>query len=164
MPAVANTSTTSNEIQHTLFGIKDEKVLGPDDYRIKFYKQAWEVIGTYLMATTAKFYTSIRLLKKWNHMLVTLIPKSTKLARVADYREISYSSVFYKVIAMVLVGHLADFVGYILHPSQAAFVQGQSITKNIHLAQRIFQKYAQKSICLRCILKVDLQKAFNSVH
>lgn len=43
-------------------------------------------------------------------------------------------------------------------------MQGQLITDNIHLAQELFRKYNRKRLSPRCIMKIDLQKAFDSVH
>lgn len=34
---------------------------------------------------------------------------------------------------------------------------------NIHLAQELLRKYARKNISPRCILKVDIQKAYDTV-
>lgn len=35
---------------------------------------------------------------------------------------------------------------------------------NIHLAQELFRKYTRKYVYPRCILKVDLQNAYDTVH
>lgn len=70
------------------------------------------------------------------------MPKSTHSARVTDYRLISYCSIFYEVIAKVLIGRLANLVGNIFHLALATFVQGQSIIENAHLAQDLLRKFA----------------------
>lgn len=51
----------------------------------------------------------------------------------------------------------------IVDGSQSAFIHGRSIVDNIHLAQELLRKYARKRISPRCTLKVDLQKAYDTV-
>ncbi|KAK4381148.1 hypothetical protein Sango_2996100 [Sesamum angolense] len=48
--------------------------------------------------------------------------------------------------------------------SQNAFVPGHSITDNILLAQELLAGYNQKRLPLRCTIKVDIQKAYDSVE
>ncbi|KAG6524166.1 hypothetical protein ZIOFF_014057 [Zingiber officinale] len=75
---------------------------------------------------------------------------------------ISYSTVYYKVISKLLAAHLADEADHLLHPAQVAFVKGTTIMDNIHLAQELLRNYNRKRLSPRCILKVDLQKVFDS--
>lgn len=58
---------------------------------------------------------------------------------------------------------MAKVMDRLLDPAQAAFVRDRSIAENIHLAQELLRKYARKRISPRCVLKVDLQKAFDTV-
>ncbi|KAK4383868.1 hypothetical protein Sango_3111900 [Sesamum angolense] len=48
--------------------------------------------------------------------------------------------------------------------SQNAFVPGRSITDNILLAQEVMAGYNQKRLPSRCTIKVDIQKAYDSVE
>lgn len=111
-----------------------------------------------------EFFSSGKLLKRWNHTLIALVPKSAHASKVTDYRPISCCTVFYKVISKLQAARISDTLDNILHQSQAAFVQGRLITDNIHLAQELFRKYNRKRVSPRCIMKIDLQKAFDSVH
>lgn len=101
---------------------------------------------------------------EWNHTLISLVPKSAHVSKVTDYRSISCCTMFYKMILKILATKLSGTLDELLHQSQAAFVQGRLITDNIHLAQELFRKYHRKQISPRCIMKIDLQKAFDSVH
>lgn len=82
----------------------------------------------------------------------------------ARYKPISCCTMFYKVISKLLASRLADVTGQLLHATQTAFVKGRIITDNIQLAQELLRNYTRMRISPRCILKVDLQKAFNSIH
>ncbi|KAL0292188.1 UNVERIFIED_CONTAM: Retrovirus-related Pol polyprotein from type-2 retrotransposable element R2DM [Sesamum radiatum] len=48
--------------------------------------------------------------------------------------------------------------------SQNAFVPGRSIADNILLAQELMAGYNQSRLPQRCTIKVDIQKAYDSVH
>ncbi|KAE8726370.1 Kinesin-13A [Hibiscus syriacus] len=52
----------------------------------------------------------------------------------------------------------------IIAPNQSAFVKGRSIVYNTLLAQEIVKGYGRKSLSPRCALKIDLQKAFDSIN
>ncbi|XP_039000807.1 uncharacterized protein LOC120126781, partial [Hibiscus syriacus] len=52
----------------------------------------------------------------------------------------------------------------IISLNQTAFVKGRSIIDNTLLAQELVKDYGRKIISPRCALKIDLQKAFDSLH
>lgn len=49
-------------------------------------------------------------------------------------------------------------------PSQAAFVLGRMLTDNVILNHELIKGYGRKGISLRCMLKMDMQKAYDSVE
>lgn len=51
----------------------------------------------------------------------------------------------------------------IISGNQSAFVKGRDITENVLLAQELVQRYGRSNLSLRCAIKVDLRKAFDSV-
>lgn len=71
---------------------------------------------------------------------------------------------FYKVISKILTARIVVMVEHLLHPAQTAFVKGQTITNNIHLGQELLRSYTQKRVSPRCMIKVNLCKAFDLVH
>ncbi|XP_042415279.1 uncharacterized protein LOC122004461 [Zingiber officinale] len=123
------------EIKKALFSIGDQKAPGPDVYGSKFFKHSWDLLKGELVAAIMEFFRHGKLLKQWNHSLISLVPKVPQPSRVADYRPISCCTVFYKIISKILSSRLVDVVEYLFHPAQPAFVKGRNITDNIHLAQ-----------------------------
>lgn len=71
---------------------------------------------------------------------------------------------FYKIISKILANRLGAIIGDIVGEAQTAFIKDRSIVDNIHLAQELFRKYGRKKSSARCIMKIDLQKACNTVH
>ena len=52
----------------------------------------------------------------------------------------------------------------IIDPNQAAFVQGRELLYNVLVSQDLARGYQRQHISPRCLLKINLQKAFDSVH
>lgn len=61
-----------------------------------------------------KFFTSGRLLKQWNHLIIALVPKSKNASYIHNYRPISCCTVFYDIISKVLVDRLRIMIGALL--------------------------------------------------
>jgi hypothetical protein len=72
--------------------------------------------------------------------------------------------VVYKVISKILVVRLSRALQDIIGPTQNAFLGGRNMIGNINLAQEFLRHYGRKKTSLRCLIKVDFRKAFDSVH
>ncbi|GFS35505.1 hypothetical protein Acr_00g0040240 [Actinidia rufa] len=68
-----------------------------------------------------------------------------------------------KVISKILAARMAEVLPSIIDPAQAAFVHKRSMKDNIFLLQELLRQYGRKRSTPRCILNVDLRKAFNSL-
>ncbi|KAK4383266.1 putative ribonuclease H protein [Sesamum angolense] len=105
-----------------------------------------------------------RLLKQVNTTILALIPKVRAPSTVSDFRPISCCNVLYKVITKIIVQRLRLVLDKLISPSQNAFVPGRSIGDNILLAQELFTGYNRQGLPMRCALKVDLRKAYDTVE
>ena len=52
----------------------------------------------------------------------------------------------------------------VISPTQSAVVEGRKITDNVLLAQKLLINYHMKTGKPRCAIKMDLNKAYDSVH
>lgn len=129
-----------------------------------FFKKSWGIIGGDVTNAVLEFFRSGQLLKQWNHAFIALVPKSSHASSVTDYRPISCCTVFYKIISKILANRLCAIMGHIVDEAQMAFIKDRSIVENIHLAQELFRKYNRKKASPRCIMIMDLQKAYDTVH
>ena len=154
---------TDDEIRQQIFSIGTDRAPGPDGYTTGFFRGSWDTVGGDVCAAIREFFSSGRLLKQMNHTVIALLPKSTHTTSVSDYRPIACCNVIYKVIPKILASRMASILPGIIDQAQSAFIQGRSMLENIHLAQELVSKYARKRSSPRCLVKVDLRKAYDSV-
>ncbi|XP_074291961.1 uncharacterized protein LOC141618783 [Silene latifolia] len=79
-------------------------------------------------------------------------------------RPIACCTTFYKVISKILANRLKQVLDSIVGPEQAAFVADRDIFDNTMLAHELVSKYGRAYLTPRCLLKVDIRKAFDSVN
>ncbi|KAL0284160.1 UNVERIFIED_CONTAM: hypothetical protein Sradi_7207000 [Sesamum radiatum] len=166
-PAEASLLTahvTRSEVKEAFFDIDVESAPGPDGYTSEFYRAAWSVVGQDLFKAVGEFFHTGKLLKQINTTLIALIPKVNMPLYVSDYRPISCCNVLYKAITKIIVKRIHRILPLMIDNSQTAFVPGRSITDNILLAQELLAGYNQMRLPNRCTLKVDIQKAYDSVE
>ncbi|GFZ01918.1 hypothetical protein Acr_15g0005270 [Actinidia rufa] len=59
---------------------------------------------------------------------------------------------------------LSPILEKLIDPAQSAFVPNRSMVENIYMVQELLRKYSRKRISRRCIMKVDLRKAYDTVN
>ncbi|KAL0289825.1 UNVERIFIED_CONTAM: hypothetical protein Sradi_7063500 [Sesamum radiatum] len=154
---------SSGEIKEAFFDIADDNALGPDGYTSVFFKKAWPEIGEDVCAAVNEFFVSGRLLKQISATVLVLIPKLQMPTQVSDFRPIACCNVLYKAISKILVKRMHKVLHSLIDYSQTTFVPGRSIADNIMLAQELLSGYNQARFPKRCTIKIDIQKAYNSV-
>ncbi|XP_070015914.1 uncharacterized protein [Nicotiana sylvestris] len=110
------------------------------------------------------FFVTGRLHKRVSSTAVTLIPKVQNPSQVKDYRPIACCTTMYKIITKVLTARLKPVIRGLIGRSQSAFIEGRSIIDNILFTHELFKGYNRKGISPRCVLKVDLRKAYDTVE
>ncbi|XP_039003276.1 uncharacterized protein LOC120129969 [Hibiscus syriacus] len=80
-----------------------------------------------------------------------------------EIKEAIFCQVIYKAITKILVNMLSRFLPDLVTLIQYAFIKGRSIVDNTILAHELVKGYGRNSISLRCTLKIDLQKAFDTL-
>ncbi|XP_048491592.1 uncharacterized protein LOC125492895 [Beta vulgaris subsp. vulgaris] len=146
-----------------MFSISNDKAPGLDGYNSYFFKHSWEIVGSEVIEAVKDFFHSCKLLKAINVTSITLIPKVKSPSHVSEFRPISCCSVLYKCITKLVCTKLKLVLNEFISQSQGAFVSNRSILHNILLCQDIAKMYrkSQKQKC--CLLKIDLQKAYDTV-
>lgn len=81
-----------------------------------------------------------------------------------NFRPIACCTVLYKIISKILANRMKRVLDTIICDSQSAFVQGRLIFDNILISHELVKGYSRKRISPRCMVKVDIQKAYDSVE
>lgn len=155
---------TDDEIKSALFSIPDNKSPGPDGYNAFFFKHCWSIIGAEFIAAVRYFFTTSSMPRCVNATRIALVPKVENPSCMPDYRPISCCNVLYKCISKVLVRRLKTALVDVIGTSQSAFLPGRHISDAILLTQELMHNSHLQSGPPRCAIKVDLQKAFDTVR
>ncbi|XP_074304562.1 uncharacterized protein LOC141639300 [Silene latifolia] len=155
---------SGKEVKDALFSIPDIKSPGPDGYTSKFFKDAWVEVRGEVIGAIQDFFLQKRLLTQINATTLTLIPKCERPQNVTQFRPITCCNVVYKVISKLLCNRLVTVLPHIVDQNQGAFIQNRSIQENILICQDLIRLYERPNASARCLFKIDLQKAYDTVE
>ncbi|PWA74759.1 RNA-directed DNA polymerase, eukaryota, Reverse transcriptase zinc-binding domain protein [Artemisia annua] len=156
---------SDEEIKAAMFQIDDNKAPGPDGFTSCFFKKAWSVIGKDVCNAIREFFETGKLLKEINSTIITLVPKSQNPTKVSEFRPIACCNVLYKCISKILTERMKSCLGKLVSQNQSAFIRpNRNIRDNILLAQEVLKGYDRKEGPKRIALKVDIQKAYDTVN
>ena len=93
-----------------------------------------------------------------------LLPKVKNPQHAFRFRPISCCNVIYKCITKLICQRIKKILPHIIHQSQGAFFQGRELLYNVLICQDLAKGYQIQRSSLRCLLKINIQKAFDSVH
>lgn len=82
---------------------------------------------------------------------------------VSDFRPISCCNTIYKCITKVICERLRNVLLDIIAKNQGGFVQGRYIVHNVMVVQDLVKAYARKNAKPSYTIKLDLQKAYDTV-
>lgn len=97
---------TLENVRMVLFSMGDDKALGPNGFTVKFFKKAWDVVGSDMAKAIRIFFSTRRLLGEVNATVISLVPKVPHLESLTQFRLISCCNVVYKIISKILANRL----------------------------------------------------------
>ncbi|XP_021729884.1 uncharacterized protein LOC110696859 [Chenopodium quinoa] len=153
-----------DEIDVGLKGIDNTKAPGIDGFNSFFFKRAWHIVKDDIYASVIDFFNNGILPRQWNCTTFTLVPKVLSASHVKEFRPIVCCTVVYKLISKIITARLAAVIGEVIDDAQAGFIPGKHIGDNILLATELIKGYDHKFISPRCMVKVDLKKAYDSIE
>lgn len=155
---------TEEEIKQAIFSTPKEKAPGPDGFIGLFYTSCWQIIKDDLMQALNHFYSlNQQELHLLNQAYIILLPKKDDPIFVSDYRPISLTHSFAKIVSKILANRLAPELPHIISINQSAFIKRRSIHDNfIYVQELIRELHRKKSMAL--FVKLDISKAFDSVN
>ncbi|XP_062080858.1 uncharacterized protein LOC133785653 [Humulus lupulus] len=130
---------TRKDVRRALFSIPSIKSPGPNGYGSGFFKALWRDIGAEISDAVLLFFTTGEIPTELNRTILTLIPKVDSPSVASDFRPID------------------------CYQNQGAFVKNRQLAHNIQMLQDLLHGYSRKNISPRCLLKIDISKAYDSV-
>lgn len=155
---------TTEEIYLTVKEMLPKKSPRIDGYTVEFFTQQLEVINDDVRQVVAEFFSISNLHKTFSCTPLTLVPKVKSPTYVKEHRPIACSTTFYKLIIEILTNIIKSVIDTIISPSQSSFVEGRSIIDNILFFYELLKQYSRKGLSLRCVMKVNLYKAYDSIE
>lgn len=149
------------EIREVLFAMPSNKSPGPNGFPCEFFKTTWSVIAEDFTAAVQSVFKYGFLPKGVNSTILALIPKKVDSMEMRDYRPIACCNVLYKVVSKLLANRLKLILPRIVTENQSAFIKGRLLMENVLLASELVKDYHKEDISPRCLMKIDISKAFD---
>jgi len=147
-----------------MFSTPNYKSPGPDGFSSNLFKSTWHSMCPMVCAVIRNFLKTGHMPLHLSATKLILLPKIARPQNASDFRPISCCNKLYKVISKLLSSRLKEVLPSLINQSQGAFVQGREIIYNVLICHDLAQGYQRSHISPRCMMKVDLKKAFNSVQ
>lgn len=119
----------------------------------RIFKASWSAIKNDVCAAVRNFFVTKKLVRKLIYTLLLPIPKKNNAFIVSDFHPISRWTVFYKIIAKLLVNRLQNVLDKCIMGIQSAFIPRYQISDNIILSHECVKKLIcskKNSKLLRC--------------
>lgn len=119
---------TESEVAQAIRDLPREKAPGPDGFTNDFYIHCWDFIKQDILNAFHAFYIQhCGSLDCLNRAQVVLIPKVEIALEPKDFRPISLTHSFAKILTKVLANRLALYIDKLISTSQSAFIKKRCI-------------------------------------
>ncbi|XP_062119168.1 uncharacterized protein LOC133832909 [Humulus lupulus] len=123
----------------------------------------WHEIGNEFVDAVLNFFLTDEISVELNNAVTSLVPKTDSPGTTIDYRPIACGNTLYKCISKMLCTCLVEVLPYLVHNNQGAFIKNRSTAHNVLIFQDLLKGYTRKNISSKCILKMDLSKAYDTI-
>ncbi|GJS99851.1 RNA-directed DNA polymerase, eukaryota, reverse transcriptase zinc-binding domain protein [Tanacetum coccineum] len=111
-----------------------------------------------------EFFTTGKLLGELNATLTSLILKVHNPSKFTEFRPIACCNVLYKCISKIITNRIKPYLGCLVSYNQSNFIPGRHIQDNILITQELMKGYNRKNGPQRVAMKIDIQKAYDTVN
>ncbi|XP_060969634.1 uncharacterized protein LOC133036884 [Cannabis sativa] len=135
-----------SDIKKDMMRIHPSKSPRLDGFSSGFYRDMWIKIGDEISNAVLGVFTNGRLPKHFNETVISLIPKIANPTSARDYRLIACCNAIYKCISKLICSRLSEVLPNIIQNNQD-----------------LLKGYTRKNISARCIMKIGLSKAYDTI-
>lgn len=115
---------TEEEVQGVVLDLACDKAPGPDGFIGTFLKKSWPAIKGDVMHAVQFFYQQhSQHLSQLNTTHIVLVPKKVEAMSVGDFRPISLTHTFAKLLSKLLANRLAPELNSMVSRAQSAFIE-----------------------------------------
>lgn len=162
--ALLEAEVTEEEIRRVIFAMPTNKSPGPDGFPSEFFKTTWPIVASDFVVAVQSVFRFGFLPKGVNSTILALVPKKVDSLEMRDFRPIACCNVLYKVVSKIIANRLKGVLPRIVLENQSAFIKGRLLMENVLLASELVKDYHKEDISPRCVMKIDISKAFDSVQ
>lgn len=159
-----DSEVSEEDIRRVLFAMPANKSPGPDGFPCEFFKTTWSIIAQDFVIAVQSVFRYGFLPKGVNSTILALVPKKTDSLVMRDFRPIACCNVLYKVVSKVIANRLKVILPRLVLKNQSAFIKGRLFMENVLLASELVKDYHKEAVSPRCVMKIDISKAFDSVQ
>ena len=150
------------EIFKIIESMAENKTPGCDGFPVEMYEENWEIMGNDLLDIYKTILDTGTLGTSQRQAIITLIPKSSCITSINNYRPISLLCVDYKILSKLLAERLKKVLHKVIHSKQFCCVPGKSINYcNMELRDIFY--YANDVNMELAVVNLDWYKAFDRV-
>jgi hypothetical protein len=155
---------SEEEIQKVIMEAPKEKAPDLDGFIVLFFSSYWGIIKQDIIRVVHQFCClNQQELNFLNQSLVVLIPKKEEPKFVSDFRPISLTHSFAKIITNLLANRLARQLNDLISINQTAFIKKKCIHDNFIYVQEVIKDLHKKKVP-SLLIKLDISKAFAIVN
>ncbi|XP_062114287.1 uncharacterized protein LOC133825346 [Humulus lupulus] len=154
---------TVKEVKKAMLSIHSLKSPGPDGFGADFFKALWKDIGMEITWGVLDFFESASIPHSLNSTLLSLIPKVDHPINASEFRPIACYNTLYKCISKMLCNRLKLVLPALISQNQGAFIKNRFLAHNVLILQDLLKGYNRRNISPRCIMKIDISKAYDSI-
>nr|GFC20690.1 RNA-directed DNA polymerase, eukaryota, reverse transcriptase zinc-binding domain protein [Tanacetum cinerariifolium] len=154
---------SKEELKRAVWDCGIDKSPSPDGFTFGFFRKFWSTIENDVYEAVTYFFTNGVIPKGCNSSFISLIPKTSGVNMVKDFRPISLIGCMYKIIAKILTNRLVGVIGDIVNEAQSAFIADRQILDGPFILNEVMHWCTVKKK-QALIFKVDFKKAYDSVR
>ncbi|KAI0492263.1 hypothetical protein KFK09_026532 [Dendrobium nobile] len=151
------------KIRNVVFSGASSSSPRPHGFNFQFYKSSWHILGPSLCKAVKSFSVKGYLPKGIKSTAIFLIPKTSHVNFVSNFRPISLCNTLNKIISKILATRLKCIMPLIINKARAVFISNRISTDNVILVYEILGFFKKCTKVPYFCAKLDIKKAFDSL-